>query len=446
MKPETYFHFMNRGFRRCGTYYYKPLNDITCCPLYTIRCDAKEFVLSQSQKKVLKTCRKFLLYGKEAISKKTETKEINARGDEASSLNSKANPSKQRTVIPPTQKPVTTSDKSKKAKTIRYNRKMDDLKRQSKGDENIFEQLVCEYKNRRLRRLERYKPKTLSEYLDFTSLDKPKHFLEVRTLRCHPEHPDFTKSKKAEHKLYEKYQCSVHNDPPAKVTMSQFDQFLVAGGLHHNRTCDKIDLAHPRRDLPQGQYHQQYWLDGHTLIAVGVVDIVARCLSSVYLFYDPDYAFLDLGVLSALMEINFINELRVAFDRDGTHDDTDDFRYYYMGFYVHTCPKMRYKAQYHGSMLLCPVAMSWVPMDACRRVLDRAAYGRFSPVDAPPDARGVDQRSMQQLAAVMNVVVEKRAYRLTRYLDRLRPAFATKLQEFARLIGSQLLSAVRIQL
>lgn len=36
------------------------------------------------------------------------------------------------------------------------------------------------------------------------------------------------------------------------------------------------------------------------LIAVGVIDILPRCVSSVYLFYNPDYSFLSLGVYSAL--------------------------------------------------------------------------------------------------------------------------------------------------
>lgn len=36
------------------------------------------------------------------------------------------------------------------------------------------------------------------------------------------------------------------------------------------------------------------------LIAVGVLDILPRCVSSVYFFYDPDYSFLSLGVYSAL--------------------------------------------------------------------------------------------------------------------------------------------------
>jgi arginine-tRNA-protein transferase len=52
--------------------------------------------------------------------------------------------------------------------------------------------------------------------------------------------------------------------------------------------------------LPTGHYgafHQLYRIDGK-LIAVGVIDILPICLSSVYLFYDPDYAFLSLGIYS----------------------------------------------------------------------------------------------------------------------------------------------------
>ncbi|VDP85930.1 unnamed protein product [Echinostoma caproni] len=55
-----------------------------------------------------------------------------------------------------------------------------------------------------------------------------------------------------------------------------------------------------------GSYHQQYWLDGRELIAIGVIDLLPQCLSSVYLIYDPDYAFLHLGTYSALRYVQYI--------------------------------------------------------------------------------------------------------------------------------------------
>ena len=48
-----------------------------------------------------------------------------------------------------------------------------------------------------------------------------------------------------------------------------------------------------------GSFHQHYLLDGK-IIAVGVLDILPASVSSVYLYYDPDYSFLGLGVYSAL--------------------------------------------------------------------------------------------------------------------------------------------------
>ncbi|KAE9547732.1 hypothetical protein FO519_009059 [Halicephalobus sp. NKZ332] len=102
-----------------------------------------------------------------------------------------------------------------------------------------------------------------------------------------------------------------------------------------------------------GSYHQQYVLDGK-IIAVGVVDILPRCLSSKYFYYDPDYAFLTMGTYSALREIAYTQEL--AKTRPSLH-------YYYMGYYLQECPKMRYKGKFHPSDLLCDKTFKWMPLE-----------------------------------------------------------------------------------
>ena len=51
-----------------------------------------------------------------------------------------------------------------------------------------------------------------------------------------------------------------------------------------------------------GSFHQQYWLDGR-IVAVGVIDILPTCVSSVYLYYHPDFASLSLGSYSALRSV-----------------------------------------------------------------------------------------------------------------------------------------------
>ena len=96
-----------------------------------------------------------------------------------------------------------------------------------------------------------------------------------------------------------------------------------------------------------GAFHQLYRLDGQ-LIAFGVIDILPTCLSSVYLVWDPDWSGLALGKLSALREIAFVRQLHAS--------GMQGMEWYYMGYYIHSCAKMRYKADYIPSYLLDPVS------------------------------------------------------------------------------------------
>ena len=60
-----------------------------------------------------------------------------------------------------------------------------------------------------------------------------------------------------------------------------------------------------------------------------MIDLIPDGLSSVYLYYDPDEHHLALGKYTALKEIEFCQQ--------------HGLKYYYMGYYIHSCPKMRYK-------------------------------------------------------------------------------------------------------
>ncbi|GAA6101580.1 arginyl-tRNA--protein transferase 1 isoform X1 [Tachysurus ichikawai] len=99
-----------------------------------------------------------------------------------------------------------------------------------------------------------------------------------------------------------------------------------------------------------GSFHQQYWLDGR-IVAVGVIDILPNCVSSVYLYYHPDFAFLSLGSYSALREIAFTRHLQ---------KQSPKLSYYYLGFYIHSCPKMRYKCHSKGCFLLALLVFPFI--------------------------------------------------------------------------------------
>ena len=49
-----------------------------------------------------------------------------------------------------------------------------------------------------------------------------------------------------------------------------------------------------------------------------------------------------------------------------------------MGYYIHSCSKMRYKAKYHPSWLLCPKTYSWVPVKQALQLLDKSKYSALN--------------------------------------------------------------------
>lgn len=54
-----------------------------------------------------------------------------------------------------------------------------------------------------------------------------------------------------------------------------------------------------------GAYHMYHRIDGK-LVAVGLIDICESVMNSAYFLYDPDYRFLNLGVIGAIIEIEYM--------------------------------------------------------------------------------------------------------------------------------------------
>jgi arginine-tRNA-protein transferase len=109
-----------------------------------------------------------------------------------------------------------------------------------------------------------------------------------------------------------------------------------------------------------GSYHQCYRLDGR-LIAMGVLDLLPHCVSGVYFLYHSDYEQWHFGKLSALRE--------TALTLEG------GYQYYYMGYYIHSCTKMRYKGDYSPQHVLDPESYEWNPLDGeLRALLDKKSY------------------------------------------------------------------------
>ncbi|RVD82272.1 uncharacterized protein DFL_006704 [Arthrobotrys flagrans] len=164
------------------------------------------------------------------------------------------------------------------------------------------------------------------------------------------EENNFTEEK---YKLFEHYQKKVHND---EASESGFKRFLCANPFKPRYSVDEKG-----RNI--GAYHQCYYLDGR-LIAMAVLDLLPDCVSGVYFMYHTDFSQWSFGKLSAVREIALAEE--------------GGYEYYYMGYYIHSCPKMRYKCEYQPAEILDPECYDWHSFDdAFRSILDSKPY--YSP-------------------------------------------------------------------
>ena len=80
--------------------------------------------------------------------------------------------------------------------------------------------------------------------------------------------------------LFQHYQSSVHGEPSRKITKDGFRHFLCSSPLR--RSTRQVDGVSQRL----GSYHQCYRLDGE-LVAIGVLDLLPRCVSAIYFMYAP---------------------------------------------------------------------------------------------------------------------------------------------------------------
>ncbi|XP_006913562.1 arginyl-tRNA--protein transferase 1 isoform X5 [Pteropus alecto] len=416
MTVQDYQDLIDRGWRRSGKYVYKPVMNQTCCPQYTIRCRPLQFQPSKSHKKVLKKMLKFLAKGeisrgncedepmeptmedavagdvalinkldiqcdlktlsddlKESLKSEERKKGKSAKKAESHDLIQSQNieaklgsgePSHSIGVLT-VPKPGKGADLSKppcrKAKEIRKERKRLKLMQQNPAGELQGFQSRGEALSLFPPKARSNQPKSLEDLIFESLPENASHKLEVRLVPVSFEDPEFKSSFSQSFSLYVKYQMAIHQDPPDECGKTEFTRFLCSSPLEAENPPNGPACGY-------GSFHQQYWLDGK-IIAVGVIDILPYCVSSVYLYYDPDYSFLSLGVYSALREIAFTRQL---------HEKTSQLSYYYMGFYIHSCPKMKYKGHYRPSDLLCPETYVWVPIEQCLPSLENSKYCRFN--------------------------------------------------------------------
>ncbi|KAK7470786.1 Arginyl-tRNA--protein transferase 1 [Stygiomarasmius scandens] len=312
---QVYQDMIDHGWRRSGTWCYKPDLKASCCPLYTIRLDATAFKPSKSQRKLLNRWNRFVERGKEG-----------SMGEE--------------------RKPI-----------------------KQKGKNTTEFELVQ------------------SVHASEASSNAGREFAHHFEVTLEPS--SYTPEKFA---LYQKYQKEIHHEDEKRP--QGFKHFLVDSPL----LSEPIPYpTPPPAHLPTryGSYHQLYKLDGQ-LIAMAVLDILPSCVSSVYFMYDNTWEEFSLGKLSALREISLASELCAA--------GAPGLSYLYLGYYVHSCQKMRYKGEYQPSYLCDPELYTWFPFNECAKLLDKYRYACFSApehsLEGPPGPDIVSEYEAREPAEV----------------------------------------------
>ncbi|XP_053209341.1 arginyl-tRNA--protein transferase 1-like [Panonychus citri] len=435
MSTDQYQILIDRTWRRSGKFCYKSILNKICCPTFAIRCEALNFKPSRSQRKVIKRFNNFIYHGikpksyekesrntQESGSRERESEPQAQRSSSSSkSLESPSNIVDTSTTITPTKihenssmEEAKVKDPTKKAKYLRLQRRVDKVALR----QNCSKELALERIKEKASKRQQQSTKSFEDYFKKPdNLDKPAHKLEIKFVStCKDEH---IRTFQASHKLYEKYQTHVHQDDPSECTPKQFKRFLIdnpfEAKLFYRGLAHSIPTSY-------GSYHMQYWLDDE-LIVVAVLDILSHSVSSVYLFYDPEYSFLSLGTYSALREILLVRDL---------YKINQSISYYYLGLYIHSCPKMSYKGKFYPSFLLCDQALTWHPIEKCIQRLSHHSYPRFE-----DDLNKVDEDSVDIKDDDISILYSRRIYNYSVYKVLTKNQDSDEVYEYARLIGKR---------
>ncbi len=164
---------------------------------------------------------------------------------------------------------------------------------------------------------------------------------ECKSLRIDVKQYHYTKSQKKSIKRNKETKIIVQ-----KPTLTQ-NHIDLYNKYHHFKSI-KDEWQH--RSVSQREYHENF-VDGaqdfgkevlyiidDKLVGVDLIDILDDGISSIYFYYDPDYANLSLGTFSLLYQIKLAKILELP--------------WIYLGYWVDGCKAFAYKPNFKPQELL----------------------------------------------------------------------------------------------
>lgn len=340
LSPSHYQALCDAGWRRSGHYVYKPDLRRTCCSQVTIRLNADEFRASKRHRRVLRNAAEQLQGSETDTQDASAFRQVWGKG----------------------------KGKGRYSESISFEEAFDSIQGRAEtwAPPQGRQELAQEHERRRQAAM-------LARRGYRNSLPGPPFLAGAKLKRRLVTTLIPAQASKEKYALFKRYQIGIHKEGEDDVSLSSFKRFLCDSPVRREapeRQSENLDGN--GEPLTYGLYHMEWRLipnDGDQsesqgqLVAVGVLDLLPACVSSVYLFYDPKWASLQLGKLSALREVLLAQELK----RAGLLQAPE--AWYYMGYYIWNCPKMRYKGEYGPSELLDAADGSWWPLDVAERNL-----------------------------------------------------------------------------
>ena len=247
------------------------------------------------------------------------------------------------------------------------------------------------------------KPKEIKEKYTFDYfneiVNEPEIFLPLKHIYA-LELTDKIEMNDEKFKVYKKYQMNIHKDKEEEITVDNYNMSWGKSNLIDNIGIKlPQDLAsktkHPEiYPKKYGCYNLIHRIDGK-IVAVGIVDILPTCLSSVYLYYDTDYQFLDLGVLTSILEIEYIKSFHDLID--------NNFNYYLLGFYAENVQKLRYKGFYFPTQILDRFTMNYVYLNEVQNILKESKHVQLSKEPKNPNYEYLTKDEINKFIDNLNI-------------------------------------------
>lgn len=167
------------------------------------------------------------------------------------------------------------------------------------------------------------------------------HCDECKSIKIDIKNFEFSKSHKRVIKKAEFIKSYIQIPTMTQAHLDLFEKY-------HLYMKEKKDWDHSQTN-PQSYYssfvsghngfgYEVLYYDEDKLIAVDLIDILEDGISSIYFYYDPDYAKYGLGKLSLLFQIKFAS--------------SQNKEWIYLGYYVKDCSSLSYKANYKPFLTL----------------------------------------------------------------------------------------------